>query len=624
MKAGFRWLETRVIGRTSSSKGNNVISFIRTIPISGEGTDPKGFIIVNINEKPLYDTLKAIDKNAYKDSFIIDSDGNIISHNDKSELYSCIKDERYVRTILSSGKTADYFVENIGRSGKSLIAYTTSKLNGWIYVSVTPLSAYYKNYLTYRNVIVYISIVCLVSGLLLIYFASVKIYDPIVKITENAKRLMFEVKGYYINCNRFHLDDYKLISETMVGLSRQVMNLKEFIDNNIDFTQSGFVKNFFDGKLKNAELIKSSFKDFGIDFKYERFFIFGIFLENMENLQDLETCHDMGVLLEKIGYRIINIMNTIYDVFCIDNSKEKQYLLFIVNTAETELPGKEYFNEVLESLYRDFGISVTITIGNMCDNILQLYSSHKAVFEAYKYRYIFGKGVVIYYDYIKDRKAENLLNINEICHEIVKHIKLEDLQRVNSIIDDFARKLEDGQYNFEIIKNYCVYITIEIYNTIKSLDINMEEIFINGTNIFLEYSCIETMGDYLIWLKDICKRTIRILSSKRKDRNRVLVDEVIEYVNKNIHCATLESVAKEFSLSTSYLSRLFKEITGENFNKYIATKKIELSEQLLCQTDISLEEIACRIGYNTRYFIRKFKEAYGQTPYLYRQNKQDN
>ena len=47
-----------------------------------------------------------------------------------------------------------------------------------------------------------------------------------------------------------------------------------------------------------------------------------------------------------------------------------------------------------------------------------------------------------------------------------------------------------------------------------------------------------------------------------------------------------------------------------------------MAVHLLCDTKLSIEEIALDVGYeNQIYFFRQFKERYGMTPHKYRNEK---
>ncbi len=97
--------------------------------------------------------------------------------------------------------------------------------------------------------------------------------------------------------------------------------------------------------------------------------------------------------------------------------------------------------------------------------------------------------------------------------------------------------------------------------------------------------------------------------------------KVLEYVDNNfLTLESLEQVADVFGYNYTYLSRLFKKMSGMPMNKYITEKKIALARKLLKeQPDLILEEVCELCGYNDcRYFSRVFKSLTGVTPSEYR------
>lgn len=70
--------------------------------------------------------------------------------------------------------------------------------------------------------------------------------------------------------------------------------------------------------------------------------------------------------------------------------------------------------------------------------------------------------------------------------------------------------------------------------------------------------------------------------------------------NKDI---TLDEIADMLHLNPSYFSKKFKAVNGFGFKEYLNTIRINHSEQLLLETDMSITEIALECGYdNSNYF----------------------
>lgn len=83
---------------------------------------------------------------------------------------------------------------------------------------------------------------------------------------------------------------------------------------------------------------------------------------------------------------------------------------------------------------------------------------------------------------------------------------------------------------------------------------------------------------------------------------------------------SLESIAKKYNFSSSYISKLIKKDTGMSFNEIVNTKRLNYARELLKkEMDLSINEISEKAGYSSQhYFSRIFKQTTGLTPIEYR------
>jgi two-component system, response regulator YesN len=74
-------------------------------------------------------------------------------------------------------------------------------------------------------------------------------------------------------------------------------------------------------------------------------------------------------------------------------------------------------------------------------------------------------------------------------------------------------------------------------------------------------------------------------------------------------------ISFEFNISESYLSKLISRHTGVSFKKYVNKLRLKKAYELICCTDLTIEEISFQTGYNSHaYFDRMFKREYGMRP----------
>jgi len=82
---------------------------------------------------------------------------------------------------------------------------------------------------------------------------------------------------------------------------------------------------------------------------------------------------------------------------------------------------------------------------------------------------------------------------------------------------------------------------------------------------------------------------------------------------------SLRSLAAASHLSPFHFSRLFKKLTGVTPHNYLAAIRATRAQSLLAGTDMSITEIASRVGYlSASHFTKAFRFSTGTTPSEFR------
>ncbi len=83
----------------------------------------------------------------------------------------------------------------------------------------------------------------------------------------------------------------------------------------------------------------------------------------------------------------------------------------------------------------------------------------------------------------------------------------------------------------------------------------------------------------------------------------------------------IHDLALECNLSQSHLQHLFKQHAGVGLGRLLMEYRMQRAANLLAETNMSVKEIACTIGYeHTSSFTRAFERHFRQSPRYYRQN----
>ena len=112
-------------------------------------------------------------------------------------------------------------------------------------------------------------------------------------------------------------------------------------------------------------------------------------------------------------------------------------------------------------------------------------------------------------------------------------------------------------------------------------------------------------------------RQEKIHSEKRLNAH---IQKIVDRVQRDYaQPLSLEQLAKESYLSYNYLSKKFKDETGESFREYLKAVRLRHAAEELRQTDTSVLKVALNNGFSgSKSFHKLFKDVYGMTPKQFR------
>jgi AraC-like DNA-binding protein len=104
-------------------------------------------------------------------------------------------------------------------------------------------------------------------------------------------------------------------------------------------------------------------------------------------------------------------------------------------------------------------------------------------------------------------------------------------------------------------------------------------------------------------------------------RNRERINRTIRYIQEHLpEPIDVDLLSELAGLSPSHLTRLFRELTGRSPMDYLRRARVQQARQLLGDVDLSIKEIASRVGFDDPYhFSKVFHRIDGLPPSLYRE-----
>lgn len=109
----------------------------------------------------------------------------------------------------------------------------------------------------------------------------------------------------------------------------------------------------------------------------------------------------------------------------------------------------------------------------------------------------------------------------------------------------------------------------------------------------------------------------------QRDEKTKMVEKISNYLFANFsESITIDDVAYEVGLTKSYMSHLFKDITGNTVMNYLMNYRLSQARNMLIERpNESIREISADCGFKSEaHFSRFFKKNIGETPSEYRKN----
>lgn len=125
-----------------------------------------------------------------------------------------------------------------------------------------------------------------------------------------------------------------------------------------------------------------------------------------------------------------------------------------------------------------------------------------------------------------------------------------------------------------------------------------------------------TMGLIFLYLLD----SVQYVKTKLPNQyENMIAMTSLDYIEQNYRTATLTELCGELHLPMHTLSKMIRKSTGYNFKELLQRKRMNKAIELMCDTDLSINDIIAAVGYeNNSYFHRVFRERYQMTPRTFR------
>lgn len=219
------------------------------------------------------------------------------------------------------------------------------------------------------------------------------------------------------------------------------------------------------------------------------------------------------------------------------------------------------------------------------------------------------------YDDFIENTIDDTYNASWFDH-IEALIRVKSMQEIDEFLEE---KLQDHREVRVSDRKLLLKLSAICIDYADFLNVQLEEVI--EIDIFDRLSSFRKMSSLWHYFRNLIVN-IREKSTLNQQSKSLALFRNIELVMKqnyqNTHFS-MDFVCDHLSISTSYLTNLFKRYSNTTFNKSLVKLRIDKASELLINTQLKVYEVAHMVGYSdVYYFSHSFKKQKGVTPKEFR------
>jgi AraC-like DNA-binding protein len=591
---------------------------IHKIPIVS--TRPYGALFVYLN-KSLIDR-EITQLNPYENgvSFIVKPDGEWITagttdNQSEEQLEALIRDK-----MITMHASSDSFTINWKRMEYS-VAYETFSRTGWRYMIATPLSQLTAPISLTSKLMLLVSISSILIAAVLSWFASQRMYKPIRRLVQ-----LFGDSLGSKPLDEDKSDELKFIENKWLNITRESRVIQSLLEENQIDMKKGFLLQLVQDHLYffSERELRERMEVYGWEMIDKSFVLLLIqlspfvesskrFLEGDEQLVTFAAANIIEELsADKEQMEVINFHNLSISLlisFEVDKPLEQ---------VKSEI--YKFSGELIDVTTKLLGAHVSVGVSKIVNQVKNLPKALNEVKQYLHFRNVEEQGQILSVDDFIPHFKEILDYPFHIEKEIIQSIQMGAENETIEKLEAFIRVLKQNTGKAFQIQQYMAQLLGSILRAMMQLGVTHESVN-QGINLYEQMFKLREIGEMNHWfVSKVIQPFIKTLSEKQGIEMKQTIQRAITIINQEyMKELSLEFVSERIGMFPKRLSAVFAQVTGRNFIEYVTDVRMEKSKELLVNTDLKVNDIAVRVGYQPSYFNKIFKKSEGMTPGEYRE-----
>ncbi|MFC3770883.1 helix-turn-helix domain-containing protein [Paenibacillus sp. GCM10012303] len=580
--------------------------FVRAVPL--HSTDPLGFLIAQMNKDGLRQFLDKLELGEGRKVMIVDDKGEIVAKQHVPGVGERLQRAGELYPFWEGGQpyTGTIKIDSVSYN----VTTIPSLVMDWTFIALTPvseLSAKANNILLLtRTIIVGILLVWTIAAAIV----SRSLYRPIQLLAEK-----------FSSASQGKDKDILRVLDTMMeSMKNRNERLQLELNDHKPYRKELILQHLLIGATTREETNIAA-KEFEL-FMEERWFYIAVAQFEHEPFfamtgTDKERAQYMRKLYRFAERSCESLENQAYAVAM------PGHVAMLFGVAE--LGGKPFtdFLEICDNV-RTFAsttlqVPVSVAVSNpryTCSGISECYQEAVGFL---KYRWTLGYRTTINSSFLARSDPKSLRMLARWKTSVVISLMQNDVAGATEHLSRLVESLPNSLRQSDAAAGVFSMIASEIGQSLKERGDEIDELFEYDIS---EYICrLRTREEMMEWFeKELFSTVASCLTELPAEGRRTVMPTVLSYIHAHYESdISLQRLADIGQVSTTSLSRMFKEEMGINYLEYVIHLRMNKAKEWLADTELSINEIAQRLQYTTvQNFNRIFKQTTGVTPGMFR------
>lgn len=298
----------------------------------------------------------------------------------------------------------------------------------------------------------------------------------------------------------------------------------------------------------------------------------------------------------------------------------------IRSRAGMQMETVDFIRRMKSTMSRMFNLNLSIAVGEPVP-AGKLPEQYDRCLQYLRRKFFEGKGKVYHRLELPEAEEASVQMIGGAgerpYEELIQELK-EGSIRVELLYKLFSY-YQEKYYPREMIELQMAEVLQRLWTLSEERHLTLPEEYRFHT-FYGQLGSLETMED----IKECMEKLFNCVSEKIKDEKEGRYSDynkytvaAIEYMQKNYRLPlSLQEVADYLGVNHTYLSKIFKEDTGDNFTSFLTNYRIKKAKELIDTKQYKIKDIYKLVGFSSyNYFFTVFKKRVGVSPLEYENKK---